>query len=156
MSTIPSRLFQLFDYNGYLAQSLGSRMGRDEPVQTFALRVSNIKAAEYPGILGMPPWDNGRPFANGVVYMPNGRPILVNTESWPTVDVRIDVPKPRDGKTYTWRWAGNMGEWIKDSFPLCECRESHNPTLPHCGWCGKAQANMGKHRAAYPNTCGTV
>ena len=76
----------------------------------------------------------------------------IETAEWSAKEVQLPIPKPRDGKTYTWRWsAGITRAWVKDYFDLCyDCRKEHDPKLSHCPWCGKAVSDTTTHLRTNP------
>lgn len=148
----PSRLWQLFDYNGRLAQFCGSGNLATEPVRLITIRVGKARADEYPQVLGKVPWANGRSFATGQVTTQFGS-IYVDTYEWEPVEIREPIAAPRNGKTYTWKWSSTGREWQRDYFPHCQdCRNQHDPRMYHCDWCGQPARALSK--AGLCKTCG--
>jgi len=139
-TNFPSRLWTMFDYQGRLAQFWGSQIGPSEPVVTLRVRVANITADSYPGIIGNAPWSAGRDWPTGQIHNRiSGTTMYVDTSEWTEIEVKLPIPAPRDGKRYTWQWSEASREWIKAWFATCNvCRESHRPGQSHCIRCEKA------------------
>jgi hypothetical protein len=125
-----TRLFALCEIDGHLALCRGFSISEEEPLRTiYYLRAQDIKAAEWPNILGcqvhFSPGD-GQNY-RGSIFV-HGRQIIVDANNWPEYTITETIPKPRDGKEYTWRWAGSFRQWEKDNYTKCaECGHYHNP-----------------------------
>lgn len=137
---------EFMDFRGKLAQHRGDRIHQDGPRQSFYLAVSDLPSADWPNLIGKRlPTRNGNDDNHGwsghVFGLRGGGYndyTYVDTRGWELLEVIREIPKPRDGKTYTWRWSNSlMCEWVKDYFHPCHaCSDYHNPEIPSCGECG--------------------
>lgn len=122
---------QLLDHEGWLAQFRGDRTREHEPVIERRLAVSTIPIGDWPGVEGAVPW-SPFPSWDGEVRTAAGSRVMVRANDWTEQTVLVRVPKPRDGKRYTWQWQSHADHgspgWAKDWFPLCsDCNDQHAP-----------------------------
>lgn len=136
------RFAQLVEHEGCIAQFAGETFGSDRPTLTLHLRVSTIPVSEAPHAIGQVPWSPpGSSSWSGVIRTMHGGQQRIACEGWRAVDVVREIKPPRDGREYGWRWYGQMGEWLPDSFPRCaECGRYHKPGPPYCECCGTCHA----------------
>ncbi len=127
---------ELCEYEGKLALHLGTRQDIDNPVVTTTYLVSNIPARDWQHLLGTVPFfPNGIGYAGWVHPAGSWTDTIIDVHDWQVVEVTTPIPKPRDGKEYTWTYS--LYKWRKDWFPKCpECREWHNPAFTYCENCG--------------------
>lgn len=135
MSSLAYR--ELVDLDGKLAIHLGTSPERDTPRLVATYYVSDYRADDpfVANLIGK--IVHGHNAGYGYAIRPDGTDITVDYRQWTSITISTPVPKPRDGREYTWKW--DIGEWRKDGFPRCdECREYHDPTRRHCDHCGKS------------------
>ena len=156
VTTIPEglhpnlRIGTIFDNNGTLAQYRGDRMVKGEPQRVYRIATSSLKVEDYGFIVGqqissqrggMYGWDGQASRGGGWSTY-----VEVVCHDWPTTEVYEDIPKPRDGKEYTWEW-GRFGaeKWTQKEFPQCgECRKYHRPDYVYCESCYRCHRIGGK------------
>lgn len=138
--TFPRRLGELFDFEGQLAQFRGDYLDRETPQHHFRIAVArHIPAGDYPHAIGQTVQNIGGRSWSGYIRVGWNGDQMVRTDGWEEKTISLPVAKPRDGKTYTWRWSdfalGRHGVdyWTREYFPRCaECGEVHNPKrCPH-------------------------
>lgn len=131
--------------DGKLALYSGGRAQEDRPVVVHTYHVSDIPASQWPEVVGCPvgSWRGNV----GTCHVGHGRTLTVDTTGWRPVTCEVPVPKPRDGREYTWVWRGGFTPaWGKDWFRRCgACDRYHNPDYTHCPECGKPHREGGKH-----------
>ena len=128
---------ELFNFDGVLACYRYSCPDPKEPKLIAVVQVSRIRlASDYVAESVVGAVMRGQSWERAEVYAGNGRYITVDLTGAEVRKIEVPVPKPRDGKTYTWVWVGNdsargpyrKGAWQREDFPRCpECREYHNP-----------------------------
>lgn len=144
---ITGKTAEFIDFRGHLAQCRGNRYLSDRPILEAYLAVSRLEPD--PRLIGrhtalgssINGWTGGVYVGGGLGY----DWVTVATDNWQRVIVHQPVPKPRDGKHYTWRWdphsysrTKTAGGWVQQEFPFChECQECHSPELPYCTNCGR-------------------
>ena len=117
---------QLVELNGKLAQYIGDRLDSNRPVLITSYRVSTINSDEY-DVLGQVPWSPFGGFVGEVKVNGGWGRMRVDTEPWQFREVEAPVKQPRNGKTFTWYWAGYDG-WKRTDYPRCQdCRQYHKP-----------------------------
>lgn len=128
----------IIEHNGKLALDLGSTYLPDRPVMMRYLRLSNINAADYDGIVGQraeffdSTWQ-----AN--VYPKSGRCLRLDATDWTNTELEVAQAKPRDGKDYSWGWnifgstyTSGQPMWMRVDFPRCDtCGKYHNPAFTY-------------------------
>ncbi len=146
-TTIP-RDGELVDYDGCLALFLGASAERDEPYYKETLFVSNIPAFQYEQFIGArPQFPNGMGHP-GYLYTPGsfgGHTTILDLNDWKVTYRMRPIPKPRDGKEYTWKY--ELYQWRQESFARCEtCGRWHRPDWDYCETCYCCHAVGGLHR----------
>jgi hypothetical protein len=139
--------YELVDLGGKLALYHISLTLQDRPAFVDCYYVSSIDAKLYTHILGHVPWfPSGTPFrGNGTVRNSWGGGMRIDCHDWVAVEIETAIPKPRDGREYTWKWC-SWGKWEKDSFPRCEnCGHYHDPAFIYCVDCGHCYRMGKKH-----------
>ena len=131
------RLGEFCDLGGNLAQFRGDRTLEDRPVRIEYYAVAKGTPA-VPLIIGQSPWNGHSNTWSGEVQTAGGGRAYVACDDWPTQEVEVPIPAPRNGRDYGWSWAGYSG-WIKDYFPMCGyCGRWHDPMFSHCSRCERA------------------
>ena len=122
------RIGELIEHDGKLAQYRGSRGPHETPQRIDRVAVSQVIAAEMPGMIGQVP---SSPFGNewsGTVRTPFGGEGLAITDDWKAIEVTVPIPKPRNGRRYTWLWSPVLRRWQRDYYDYCsDCGQQHNP-----------------------------
>jgi len=133
------RLGEFCELAGKLAQYRGDRTLEDRPVRVERYAVARaVLAADAPYLLGQRPWSGPVASWSGEVQTSGGGRMAIHCDDWLAQEIEVPIPAPRNGKDYTWTWAGYSG-WIKDYFRRCNyCSEWHDPTFFHCSRCGWA------------------
>jgi hypothetical protein len=123
----------LIDHEGKLAISFDKFAEKDQPQYRHDLTVSNIRIEDiYQDILGKDVEFTGN---HGRIYRTNGGYVFVDTNGWDHITVYEDIPTPRNGREYGWKW--QYGKWVRDYYNRCsECYHYHDPSLPYCESCG--------------------
>lgn len=106
-------------YQDRIGHVIVAALDPERPVRHIVLRVMDRKADETAAqLVGLKAVDH--------VYMGMGRYVRVpDLWSWPVVELEEPIAKPRDGKTYTWKYTGSTyskiaeNGWQKDYYPSC-------------------------------------
>lgn len=130
--------FEIVERHGNLAIRSFDHVYRERPVRREDYYVSKVKAEDYAGLLGKVPVDSGRNWVYGQVRTDTGHYLYISpfdaqgdlAEGWAVESDEVPIPKPRDGKLYTWEYED--GQWRKRDYPRCsQCRHYHKPSLPY-------------------------
>lgn len=140
--------FEIVDRGGKLAIRTFDYVYPDRPAVREDYYVSSARAEDYSGLLGKMPVDSGRNWVYGQVRTDTGHYIYITpynaagelAEGWSVQSDERPIPKPRDGRQYTWVY--ERGEWRKQDYPRCaQCRHYHRPDWPYheeCDLCHPA------------------
>jgi hypothetical protein len=147
--------YELIEHDGKLAIYHLTLTEKNKPAYSDYIWLSDIPAKQYRDIIGRIVW-----FPNGIgigqVSNGFGGNMRIDATGWQTVKVEREIPRPRNGKEYGWKWGG-FGEWVKDYFQRCdECGKYHDPEFTFCELCETCHKPGAKCKPATCVDCGST
>jgi len=112
---------ELIEHDGKLAQYRGEWADWDGVKAWRVERVAVSRESVYDGtapipgikaLLGQVPWPARNSWSGTVLGLAGDRPMIA-ADDWPTIEVRTEIKRPRNGKSYGWRWSADYREWVK-------------------------------------------
>lgn len=134
--------FEIVERHGNVAIRTWESVQQDTPVRVTEFYVCDAKAELWEGLIGKTPIDGTRNWVYGMVRTAAGGHIYVTPfgddgnlkPDWHVETDEHPIPKPRDGRTYTWEYRN--AQWRKKEYPRCgQCMYWHKPELPFCEEC---------------------
>jgi hypothetical protein len=154
--------YKIVDLNGKLAVLAHSWRDRSRPVELqryWVFEQESTADGRHSDIIGRSV-DFASGQMHGTIYMSSGSYRRIDLTGCPCVDVEIPIPKPRDGKEYTWEWVSHAFKeygpgWQKKDFPKCEsCCKYHDPVFVYCELCGMCHREGAECKPATCWECG--